>query len=82
MHDGINECDRIILLCSQRSLIRPGVLNEVQQVLVREAEEGGTELLTPITIDDYLFSSWRPERGSAAPDGVESDGRFPRDGQR
>ena len=62
MHDGVNEYDRIILLCSNKSLNRRGVLNEIEQLLVRESEEGGSELMIPIVIDNYLFDSWNPQK--------------------
>jgi transcriptional regulator with XRE-family HTH domain len=60
MSQGVNEYDRILLLCSRSSLERPGVLNELDQVLAREAREGGSELLIPVTIDDYVFTKWSP----------------------
>ncbi len=43
-------------------MVRPGVLNEIEQVLIREASEGGSEILIPITIDDYLFNGWNPDK--------------------
>ena len=62
MHDAVGGYDRILLLCSERSLDRPGVLNEIEQLLVREADEGGAELLIPIAVDDYVFGDWQPQR--------------------
>ena len=56
MYDGINEYDKILLLCSQDSLNRPGVLNEVEEVFTREAKSGGQAILIPIALDDYIFS--------------------------
>lgn len=61
MRDGVNQHDRVILVCSQVSLDRPGVLNEITETLQRESREGGKEYLVPITLDDYVFSEWRPE---------------------
>ena len=61
MRDGINEYDRVILVCSKASLDRPGVLNEITETLQREARDGGKEYLIPITLDDYVFSDWSPE---------------------
>ena len=49
MHDGVNNHDRVLLVCSEQSLSRPGVLNEIERVLEREAKEGGKEILIPIT---------------------------------
>lgn len=61
MREGVNQHDRVILVCSQASLDRPGVLNEVTETLQREARDGGKEYLIPITLDDYVFSGWKPE---------------------
>jgi len=57
----VNEHDRVILVCSQASLDRPGVLNEITETLQREARDGGAEYLIPITLDDYVFSGWKPK---------------------
>jgi hypothetical protein len=62
MHDGVNDHDRVLCICSEQSLTRPGVLNELERVLEREAREGGSEILIPITLDDYIFGDWAPER--------------------
>ena len=62
MSESIHEYDRILLICSRSSVIRPGVLNELEQVLSREAREGGTELLMPVIIDDFVFNEWAPSR--------------------
>jgi hypothetical protein len=62
MSEGIHEYERVLLICSANSLDRPGVVNEIEQVLAREAREGGAELLMPITIDDYVFKRWNPSR--------------------
>ena len=66
MHDGVNEHDRVLLLCSENSLKRSGVLNELERVLEREAKEGGSEILVPITIDDFVYSDWAPDRSDLA----------------
>jgi hypothetical protein len=60
MHEGVREHDRVILICSRASLDRPGVLNEIQQTLNREAADGGAEYLLPIRLDDYVFKDWAP----------------------
>lgn len=62
MLEGVNDYDRVLLICSRTSLNRFGVLNELEQVLAREAREGGAELLIPITLDDYVFSGWSPQQ--------------------
>lgn len=54
----IHEHDRVILICSQSSLDRPGVLHEVRETLDRESKDGGATYLLPITIDDYVFTGW------------------------
>ena len=66
MHEEINRHDRVLLICSEASLTRPGVLNEIEKVLEREAKEGGTEILMPVTLDDYVYADWAPERRDTA----------------
>lgn len=66
MFDGVASHDRIVLLCSESSLSRNGVLNEIERVLEREAREGGSGILIPISLDDYVFSRWRPARTDLA----------------
>jgi len=67
MRDGVNRHDRVVLICSHASLDRPGVMNEIEQTLAREARDGGTTYLIPITLDDYIFR-WKPEREGLAQD--------------
>src|ERR1051325_1105618 len=62
MRVNINKQDRMILICSRESLSRPGVQNELEEVLQREAREGGRAILLPITVDDYVFTEWTLER--------------------
>ena len=66
MSDGIATHDRVLLTCSKESLGRPGVLNEIERVLEREAREGGAEILIPITLDDFVFADWAPTRRDIA----------------
>ena len=66
MHDGVNSHDHVLLVCSKDSLTRPGVLNEIERVLEREAKEGGSEILIPVTLDEYVYSDWEPERSDVA----------------
>lgn len=66
MHDGVNKHDRVLLVCSKTALIRPGVLNEIERVFEREAKEGGTDILIPITLDDFVYGDWAPERKDIA----------------
>jgi hypothetical protein len=87
MFEGVNLHDRVLLICSKSSLNRNGVLNEIERVLEREAKEGGSEILIPITIDDFVFDKWKPDRSDIAeqikarvitsfPDEVTSDKEF------
>ncbi|MDC3989118.1 toll/interleukin-1 receptor domain-containing protein [Polyangium jinanense] len=66
MRKGVNEHDRVILVCSKRSLDRDGVLNEIELTLGREAREGGETLLIPIRLDNYVFKGWKPKREDLA----------------
>ncbi|WP_049630832.1 toll/interleukin-1 receptor domain-containing protein [Cellvibrio sp. pealriver] len=66
MHDGVNNHDRVLLICSRESLNRPGVLNEIERILEREAREGGSEILIPVTLDDYVYTEWAPNRSDIA----------------
>lgn len=62
MNNMINEADRVILLCSKSSLHRNGVLNELERILEREAREGGSAILIPVALDQYVFEEWMPEK--------------------
>jgi hypothetical protein len=66
MRDGINSAERVVLICSRQSLNRSGVLNEIEECLQREAREGGRPILIPITLDNYVFTDWRPEHPGLA----------------
>lgn len=56
--NALQRHDRMVLLCSQGSLDRPGVLNEIQETLDREARDGGATYLIPVMLDDYLLEDW------------------------
>lgn len=66
MHEGANKYEKVLLICSESSLNRSGVLNEIERVLEREAREGGSDILMPVTLDDYVFNGWDPERSDLA----------------
>jgi hypothetical protein len=66
MRKGVNQFDRVILICSRQSLDRPGVLNEIEEVLAREARDGGASYLIPVRLDDYVFSGWSPPQAGVA----------------
>jgi uncharacterized protein YjbI with pentapeptide repeats len=55
----LQEHDRVILVCSRKSLDRVGVLNEIRETFAREARDGGANYLIPVTLDDYVFTGWR-----------------------
>ena len=61
MRNQVKENDRIVVICSEASLDRPGVLNEMELTLRREAKEGGHTLLIPVAIDDYTHKGWEPK---------------------
>jgi hypothetical protein len=71
MRLGVCDYDRVLVVCSRQSLDRPGVANEIEECLVREARKGGSEVLLPIRLDDYVFEDWQPERADLA-DAVRS----------
>jgi hypothetical protein len=66
MRNGVNQYDRMILLCSEASLKREGVLNEIEEALRREAREGGRSILIPVSLDPFVLSHWNPSDPSAA----------------
>lgn len=66
MRDNIQEADRVILLCSRSSLRRPGVENEIEETLAREAAEGGSSILVPVALDDFVYSDWTPREAGLA----------------
>lgn len=66
MSDGVNKYDYVLLVCSKASLSRPGVLNEIERCLEREAKEGGSTVLIPVTLDGHVFKDWAPSRQDLA----------------
>jgi len=66
MRKGVNEHDRVILVCSESSLERPGLLNELEETLKREARDGGRAYLLPIRLDDYVIDGWMPAEPDVA----------------
>jgi len=65
MRQGVETHDRVILVCSGASLVRPGVQNEIELTLAKEARHGGALYLIPVLLDDYLFR-WTPSRPDLA----------------
>ena len=66
MRKGVNEHDRMLLICSKNSLDRKGVLNELEEILTREARDGGASYLIPIRLDSYVFTGWKPPNADIA----------------
>lgn len=66
MSEGVKEYDKVILICSETSLKRNGVLNEIELVLTKEAGLGGAEILIPIALDNYVHTGWEPDRKDLA----------------
>jgi hypothetical protein len=62
----LQDHDRVLLICSGKSLDRPGVLNEIQGTLDRETRDGGATYLLPITLDDYVFKGWKAKHPELA----------------
>jgi uncharacterized protein YjbI with pentapeptide repeats len=65
MRQGVDNYDRVILICSEASLDRRGVQNELELALAKEARDGGAAYLIPVVLDDYLFR-WKPARSDLA----------------
>lgn len=66
MRLGVNDHDRTILICSEASLQRPGLLNELEETLAREARDGGRTYLIPVRLDDYVLKAWAPANSDLA----------------
>ena len=66
MNDAVYDYDVSILVCSKAAVNRPGWLNELEQILTREARAGGAELLIPVLLDDFVLDRWEPERKDLA----------------
>ena len=56
----VNECERMILLCSKESLNKTGVLNEIDKALGKEARQPGQINIMPIWLDEYVINGWNP----------------------
>jgi hypothetical protein len=70
---AISAHEKVIVICSQSSLGRPGVEREVERALQREdavrrdsaANPGSTsdvDVLVPIRLDDYVLKGWEHAR--------------------
>jgi hypothetical protein len=67
--------EKVVVICSKSSLHRPGVLREIERALQKEdrlqleAKEHperdlDTDVLVPITLDDYLLYGWAQDRAA------------------
>lgn len=74
MRNGVNEHDRVILVCSETSLSRKGLRNEIEETLAREARDGGATYLMPVTLDDFIFD-WSDVLAQPIRDRVVADFR-------
>lgn len=57
---NLHRSDRVVLICSERSLRRTGVLRELQFAFDREDREGGTQIVIPVALDETVFEEWAP----------------------
>lgn len=60
INSALFERDRVLVLCSRRSLLQPGVVDEIGKALARETKEGRSNILVPVLLDDYLRTEWKP----------------------
>src|SRR5579883_1063709 len=54
IYEAIRIRDKVILVCSERSLTRPAVIEEILKAIEREKD--GPKKLFPIRLDDFIFS--------------------------
>jgi hypothetical protein len=57
----IRKFDKIVVVCSKKSLQSGPVLREMERALQREDREAKS-VLFPIRVDDYVFESWEHPR--------------------
>jgi hypothetical protein len=55
IHDAISKHDRLVLICSRSSLVRPAVVDEILETIARERQTGKQKLF-PLRLDDYVLS--------------------------
>jgi hypothetical protein len=55
---GIKKYDRMVLLISDSSLRRQGVINEIVECLQREAREGASDVVIPVVLDGAIYGEW------------------------
>jgi hypothetical protein len=66
IEEAIRIYDKLIVICSEHSLQSPPVIREIELALRKEdelAREGkNSELLFPISVDDFIFTGWSHHR--------------------
>ena len=70
--EAIRAYDKLVLIASQFSLKSPAVNREIERAIVQEDERSkakakgkkkiDTDVLFPVTLDDYIFTKWKHER--------------------
>ncbi|HEX8161499.1 MAG TPA: toll/interleukin-1 receptor domain-containing protein [Pyrinomonadaceae bacterium] len=64
--EAVRVYDKLVIICSKRSLKSPAVLREIERALQKEDDlekQGkGGEVLFPIRLDDYIFTGWNHYR--------------------
>jgi hypothetical protein len=58
VRNGIKKYDRMVLLISDSSLRRQGVINEIVECLQREAREGASDVVIPVVLDGAIYGEW------------------------
>lgn len=75
---SIKVFDKLIVVCSTNSLQSTPVLRELERALMREDKEG-SNILFPITIDEFIFTAWDHPRKTDVVSKVVGDFRKWRD---
>ncbi len=57
---NIREYEHVILLCSERSLSAPSVMSELDEMLSPEFDDGASERIIPVLLDDFTSQGWQP----------------------
>jgi hypothetical protein len=64
--EAVGIYDKLVVICSERSLNSPAVIREIERALQKEdslAKQGNPrDVLFPIRVDDYLFAGWNHHR--------------------
>ncbi len=66
--EAVNAYDKVVVICSEKSLMAPAVLREIERALQKEDElerrSEVDEVLFPVRLDDYIFTGWHHHRKS------------------